>query len=161
MLGNFAVHCSQETWLCASLGVHSFSTSSLPHCRGFSINGKGMKEPSWRNEQSVDQPSDLSTIFPGVCCFIVPCLQLSQCSVLEFAFSFFFFLRIFVWLFLHLTIFVKVFTFYPFKWLYFLLTLVLCWSQCYFINICILKQAGFGSILRRQLKCAANLLISK
>lgn len=61
-------------------------------CRGIGINGNGMKEPSCGNDRSLNRPSDLRLIFPGLSSFAVLCFQFSQRSVLEFVFFFFFLL---------------------------------------------------------------------
>lgn len=78
------VYCSEEPLPYVRLGLHAFSPFFSLCCRDVWINGNGMKEPSCGNERPLNRPSDLSSIFPGVSRFAVICLQLSQCSVLEF-----------------------------------------------------------------------------
>lgn len=51
-------------------------------------NRNGMREPSCGNERALTQALDLRSTFPGVSHFAVLCLQLSQCSLLEFVIVF-------------------------------------------------------------------------
>lgn len=52
------------------------------------VNGNGMRKRCCGNERALNQPGDLSSAFPGVSHFAVLCLQLNQCSVLEFVLVF-------------------------------------------------------------------------
>lgn len=73
-----------------------------------------MREPSCGKDRALNQSTDLSSTFPGFSHFAVHCLQLSQCSVLEFVLVF-----ITGWLSLPIihirSSFVNVFTFYADK----------------------------------------------